>query len=61
MIGRGRRNLFASSTWCTGPSGPVNEGKRDSYVSSSVTENGRLPYKVALVMLTMLPEVRSRG
>jgi len=29
-VGRGRRNLFGLSTWCTGPSRPDNEGKGTS-------------------------------
>lgn len=36
------------SHWCTGPSGLDEEGKGDWYLISSVTENGCLPYKMAL-------------
>lgn len=48
------------SAWCKGPSRPDEEAKRDRYLTSSVTENGHLPYKMALVMLTILPEIRNR-
>ena len=67
VVGLVRRYLEADregekkSAWCAGPSRPDEEGIRDSYMTSSVTENGRLPYKMALVMLTILPGVRSRG
>jgi len=43
------------------PSGPDNEAKGNEYTTSSVTDDGCLPYKMALVMLTMLPGDGSSG
>lgn len=66
-VGPAPRNLGADreggkkSAWCPGPSRPYDEGKGDWYMASLVTENCHLPYQTALVMLTILPGVRSRG
>lgn len=66
-VGPAPRNLGADreggkkSAWCPGPSGPYDKGKGDWYMASLVTENCHLPYQTALVMLTILPGVRSRG
>jgi len=49
-----------SSAWYAEISRPDEEGKRDWYVTPSVTENGCLPYKMVLAMLTVLPGVRSK-
>lgn len=66
-VGPAPRNLGADreggkkSAWCPGPSGPYDKGKGDWYMASLVTDNCHLPYQTALIMLTILPEVRSRG
>lgn len=44
-----------------GSSGPDNKGKGNEYVTRLVVENGCLPYKMVLVMLTTLPGVGSNG
>lgn len=46
---RGRRNPIGLSAWFTGSSGPDDEEKGSICVTSLVTENGCLHYKMVLV------------
>lgn len=66
LVGRGRKNLFPLSTWCTGPSGPENDAKGNEYMMWLTPEDGCFPHKMTLVtlmsvMLTVLSRVWEQG
>lgn len=56
LVGTEEKN----SVWCLGPSRPDEERKGDWYMTSVVTENGHLPFELALVKLAILWGVKNR-